>query len=92
MRSCINQAGCGVRPEVEVLAHVDLLEYVHEPLLFSGLIYLVIERDRDGVGAFAVVDVVTSNKCDHGTLRDEDHVPPRGELDEAYIDVCKAGR
>ena len=71
-------------PKVEVLGHVHLLEDVHQALLLCRLVYPVVERNRDDVRALTVVDVVTADEGNDGTLGDEDHVPARSELDEAY--------
>ena len=47
-------------PEVEVFRHVNLLEDIHEPLLFRGLVDLVIKAHRKYVRALTMVDVVTA--------------------------------
>lgn len=70
-------------PEVEVLRQVDLLPYVHQPLLLSWLVDLVARADGNDVYLFGVVDIVPTEQRDRTTSGDEDHVPPCGELDEA---------
>lgn len=70
-------------PEVEVLGHVDLLEYIHEALLLRWFLDSVVEADWDDVRVFAVVEVVPPEKRDHGALRYEDDVPASGEANEA---------
>lgn len=75
----------GLRPEVEILGHVDLLEDVHESLLFRRLVYPVVVCHRHNVRTLAVIDVVSTNKSNDRSFGDKDHVPPSGELDETWM-------
>lgn len=45
-------------PEIEVLGHIDLFEDVHETLFFGKLLDFVVERDRDDIGIFTMVEIV----------------------------------
>lgn len=52
-----------ISPKVEVFRHVYLFEYIHKALLFCGFFYFVSRADRDDVSIFAVVEVMSSQKC-----------------------------
>lgn len=47
-------------PEIKVLRHVDLFEDVHEALFVGRFFDLVIERNRDDLRAFTVVEIMAS--------------------------------
>jgi hypothetical protein len=52
-------------PEVKVLAHLDLLPHVHEPLLLRRLLDLVVRRDRHDLNLLHMIDVVPAQQCNH---------------------------
>jgi hypothetical protein len=87
------------KPEIEVLAHIHLLECIekpeiqmnHEtqedsiklPLFLGGFLDFLIETDWNNVRVLDVIEVVAADQCDHGTFGDYNHVPPCREANEA---------
>lgn len=70
--------------EIEVLAQIDALEFLHQPRLLSEHCLRSGKRhDRSEYGLLAVVDVVTANESDGSTSFDENNVIMSSESDEA---------
>ena len=70
-------------PKVKVFGHVDLLKDIHQPLFFCWFFNLEVGADGDHFGAFAMVDVVSSQKGDDGAFHDEDDVPSGCKFDKS---------
>lgn len=77
-------------PEVEILGHVHLLEHIHQPIFFGDLFYAVIVTNLNDFCAFTMIYVVSAQQGNDRSLRYKDHVPPRGESDEA-LNRCQQG-
>jgi hypothetical protein len=60
-----------------------LLEYVHEPLLICRFVYPVVETNWYDIGIFAVIEVMTTQKCNNRAFGDQNHIPSRREAYEA---------
>jgi hypothetical protein len=56
-------------PEVEILGHINLFEYIHETLFLCRFLHFVIKADWDDVRVFTVVEIVPSEESDYRSLR-----------------------
>ena len=70
--------------EIEVLAQIDALEFLHQPRLLSEHCLRSGERyDRSEYGLLAVIYVVTANESDGSTSFDENDIVMSSESNEA---------
>lgn len=47
-------------PEIKILGHVHLLEYIHEPIFLGNSFYAVVVADWENFGAFTMIYVVSA--------------------------------
>jgi hypothetical protein len=71
-------------PEVKVLRHIHLLEYVHKSLFFCGFLDFVVERNWNDISTLTMVEIMTTKESNNRAFRYNDHVPSGSKANKPW--------